>query len=105
MFLTVALPSLLKASPSYAVESEIEQINTNKSTEVILDIPSLSEIELPATNAELLTQQPVASEVNPKETQPETEQTPSDDVDISIEAIAEPDNLPQFTPTYVIDKE
>lgn len=105
LLLTVALPSLLIASPSYAVESEIEQRNTNKSTEVILDIPSLSEVELPATNAELLTQESVPIEVNPEETQPETEQTPSDDADISIEAIAEPDNLPQSTPTYVIDRE
>lgn len=105
LLLTVALPSLLIASPSYAVESEIEQRNTNKSTEVISDIPSLSEIELPVTNAELLSQQSVPIEVNPEETQPETEQTPSDDADISIEAIAEPDNLPQSTPTYVIDRE
>lgn len=105
LLLTVALPSLLIASPSYAVESEIEQRNTNKSTEVILDIPSLSEVELPATNAELLTQESVPIEVNPEETQPETEPTPSDDADISIEAIAEPDNLPQSTPTYVIDQE
>ncbi|MBE9105530.1 TonB-dependent receptor [Nostoc cf. edaphicum LEGE 07299] len=104
LLLTVALP-LLIASPSYAVESEIEQRNTNKSTDVISDIPSLSEIELPATNAELLSQQSVPIEVNPEETQPATEQTPSDDADISIEAIAEPDNLPQSTPTYVIDKE
>lgn len=103
LLLTVALPSLLIAFPGFAVESEIKQINTNKSTEVISDIPSLSEIELPATNAELLTQQSAPSEVNP--VQPETEQTPSDDSDISIEVIAEPDNLPQSTPTYVIDKE
>ncbi|MEH2025015.1 hypothetical protein [Nostoc sp.] len=85
LLLTVALPSLLIAFPSYAVESEIEQRNTNKSTEVISDIPSLSDIELPATNAELLTQQSVPIQVNPEETQPETEQTPSDDADISIE--------------------
>lgn len=104
LLLTVALPSLLIASPGLAAESEIEQRNTDKSTEVISDIPSLSEIELPVTNAELLTQQSAPSEVNP-ETQPETEQTPSDDADISLEVIAEPDNLPQSTPTYVIDKE
>ncbi|MDZ8084828.1 MAG: TonB-dependent receptor [Nostoc sp. DedQUE12b] len=104
LLLTVALP-LLIASPSYAVESEIEQRNTNKSTEVISDIPSLSEIKLPATNAELLTQQSVPIQVNPEETQVETESDSTDDADISIEAIAEPDNLPQSTPTYVIDKE
>lgn len=104
LLLTVALPSLLIAFPGFAAENEIKQRNTDKSTEVILDIRSLSEIELPATNAELLTQESLPSEVYP-ETQPETEQTPSDDADIYIEAIAEPDNLPQSTPTYVIDKE
>ncbi|WP_109008435.1 TonB-dependent receptor plug domain-containing protein [Nostoc commune] len=98
LLLTVALPSLLIASPGFAAESEINQRNTD--TEVILNIPSLSEIELPVTNAELLTQQSAPNEVNP-----ETEQIPSDDADISIEVIAEPDNLPQSTPTYVIDKE
>ena len=103
LLLTVALPSLLIASPGLAAESKIEQRNTDKSTEVISDIPSLSEIELPVTDAELLTQQSAPSEVNSD--QPETEQTPSDDADISIEVIAEPDNLPQSTPTYVIDKE
>lgn len=103
LLLTVVLPSLLIASPGFAAESEIKQRNTDKSTEVILNIPSLSEIELPVTDAELLTQQSAPSEVNSD--QPETEQTPSDDADISIEVIAEPDNLPQSTPTYVIDKE
>ncbi|MCC5602433.1 TonB-dependent receptor plug domain-containing protein [Nostoc favosum] len=103
LLLTVALPSLLIAFPGFAAESEIKQRNTDKSTEVISDIRSLSEIELPATNAELLTQQSAPSEVNPD--QPETEQTQSDDAEISIEVIAEPDNLPQSTPTYVIDKE
>lgn len=104
LLLTVALPGLLIAFPGFAAESEIKQRNTDKSTEVISDIPSLSEIDLPAINAELLTQQSAPSEVNP-ETQPETEPDYTDDADISIEAIAEPDNLPQSTPTYVIDKE
>ncbi len=104
LLLTVALPSLLIAFPGFAAENEIKQRNADKSTKVISDIRSLSEIELPTANAELLTQQSLPSEVNPK-TQPETEQTPSDDADIYIEAIAEPDNLPQSTPTYVIDKE
>ncbi|BDI20169.1 ligand-gated channel [Nostoc cf. commune SO-36] len=104
LLLTVALPSLLIAFPSYAAEREIEQRNTNKLTEVILNIPSLSEVELPATNAELLTQESVPIEVNPEETQGETPDS-TDDSDITIEAIAEPDNLPQSTPTYVIDQE
>ncbi|MEH2015453.1 TonB-dependent receptor plug domain-containing protein [Nostoc sp.] len=104
LLLTAALPGLLIAFPGFAAESEIKQRNTDKSTEVISDIPSLSEIELPAINAELLTQQSAPNEVNP-ETQSETEPDYTDDADISIEAIGEPDNLPQSTPTYVIDKE
>lgn len=104
LLLTAALPGLLIAFPGFAAESEIKQRNTDKSTEVISDIPSLSEIELPAINAELLTQQSAPSEVNP-ETQPETEPDYTDDADIFIEAIGEKDNLPQSTPTYVIDKE
>ncbi len=104
LLLTVALPSLLIAFPSFGAESEIKQKNTNKSTEVISAIPSLSEIELPAINAELLTQQSVPSEID-SETQSETEPDYTNDADISIEAIAESDNLPQSTPTYVIDKE
>ncbi|MBD2532299.1 TonB-dependent receptor [Nostoc flagelliforme FACHB-838] len=104
LLLTVAFGSLLIAFPGFAAESEIEQRNTDKLTEVILDIPSLSEVELPATNAELLTQESVPIEVNPEETQVETPDS-TDDADIIIEAIAEPDNLPQSTPTYVIDQE
>jgi outer membrane receptor protein involved in Fe transport len=102
--LTVGLPTLLIAFPGLAADTEIEQRNTNKSTEAISNIPSLSEIDLPATNAELLTQESTPSEIE-SETQPETESEPSDDEDINIEAIAEPDSLPQSTPTYVIEKE
>ncbi|WP_442948910.1 hypothetical protein [Nostoc sp.] len=104
LLLTAALPGLLIAFPGFAAESEIKQRDTDKSTEVISDIPSLSEIDLPAINAELLTQQSEPNEVN-LEIKSETEQTPSDDADIHIEAIGEKDNLPQSTPTYVIDKE
>lgn len=104
LLLTVGLPSLLIAFPGFADDLEIKQRNTVKSTEAISDIPSLSEIKLPITNAELLTQQPAQNEIEP-ETQPVIESEPSDNADINIEAIAEPDNLPQSTPTYVIEKE
>ncbi|MBD2515319.1 TonB-dependent receptor [Nostoc sp. FACHB-973] len=104
LLLTVGLPSLLIAFPGFGADIEIKQRNTDKSTGAILDIPSLSEIELPATNAELLTQESAPREIEP-ETQPEIESEPSDNADINIEAIAEPDNLPQSTPTYVIEKE
>lgn len=104
LLLTVGLPSLLIAFPGFAADIEIKQRNTDKSSAAISDIPSLSEIELPATNAELLTQESAPREIEP-ETQPEMESEPSDNADINIEAIAEPDNLPQSTPTYVIEKE
>ncbi|MCF2149998.1 TonB-dependent receptor [Desmonostoc muscorum LEGE 12446] len=104
LLLTVGLPSLLIAFPGFGADIEIKQRNTDKSTGAILDIPSLSEIELPATNAELLTQESAPREIEP-ETQPEIESEPSENADINIEAIAEPDNLPQSTPTYVIEKE
>ncbi|MBD2570973.1 TonB-dependent receptor plug domain-containing protein [Anabaena lutea] len=89
-FLPVSLLSLLVAFPAVASENE------NQKTSINSDIPSLSEIELPATNAELLTQQPASTEVK-EDTQPEA--------DISIETIGQKDPLPESTPTYVIEKE
>jgi vitamin B12 transporter len=68
------------------------------------DIPSLSEIELPATNAKLLTQQPTANEVKSEPTS-KPDLTPTNDADIFIETIGEKDVLPESTPTYVIEKE
>ncbi|YAF98879.1 MAG: TonB-dependent receptor plug domain-containing protein [Nodularia sp. CChRGM 3473] len=91
--MAVALPSLLIAFPALA--AEIEQGNSI--------ISNLNEIELPATNAELLTQQSIPIEVNP-ETQPEIESTPNDDADIFIEVVGEKDPLPESTPVYVVDQ-
>lgn len=97
-FLPVSLLSLLVVFPAVAAE------NDNDKNRINSDISSLSEIELPATNAELLTQQPPANEIE-KETQPEEDLTPTNDADISLEAIGEKDTLPESTPTYVIEKE
>ncbi|MBE9054094.1 TonB-dependent receptor [Nostocales cyanobacterium LEGE 11386] len=91
--MAVALPSLLIAFPALAAETE--QGNSI--------ISNLNEIELPATNAELLTQQSIPIEVNP-ETQPEIESTPNDDADIFIEVVGEKDPLPESTPVYVVDQ-
>ncbi|WP_341527899.1 TonB-dependent receptor [Nostoc sp. UHCC 0302] len=99
LLLPIALPTLLIAFPAFADDIEIKQKNIDNSTTATLNIPSLSEIQLPTTNAELLTQKSAPDE------QPEAEPTSSDDVDISIEAIGEKDSLPQSTPTYVIEKE
>ncbi|QSV73669.1 MAG: TonB-dependent receptor [Aphanizomenon flos-aquae KM1D3_PB] len=97
-FLPVYLLSLLVTFPAVAADNE------NNQNAVDLDIPSLSEIELPATNAQLLTQQPTVTEVKPEST-PEPDLTPTEDADISIETIGEKDVLPESTPTYVIEKE
>ncbi|MBE9201227.1 MULTISPECIES: TonB-dependent receptor [unclassified Nodularia (in: cyanobacteria)] len=92
--LPVALPSLFIAFPALATETE--QVNST--------IFNLSEIELPVTKAELLTQESIPIEVSP-ETQPEIESIPPDNPDIFIEVTGEKDPLPESTPVYVIDKE
>ncbi|MDM3852213.1 MAG: TonB-dependent receptor [Aphanizomenon gracile PMC627.10] len=97
-FLPVYLLSLLATSPAVAADNENNQNAVNS------NIPNLRDIELPATNAQLLTQQPTVNEVKPEPT-PEADLTPTDDADISIETIGEKDVLPESTPTYVIEKE
>lgn len=99
VFLPVFLLSLLVAFPAVA--------NNNKTKDQVVnsDIPSLNEIQLPATNANLLTQQPAETEVK-KNTETDLSPTePTEDTDISIEAIGEKDALPESTPTHVIEKE
>ncbi|MFN6179574.1 MAG: TonB-dependent receptor, partial [Dolichospermum sp.] len=73
--LPVSLLSLLAAFPSIAADNE-DNKNAVKS-----DIPNLNEIELPSTNAELLTQQPEENEVK---TEPNSagDLTPTNDPDI-----------------------
>ncbi|MBD2294698.1 TonB-dependent receptor [Anabaena sphaerica FACHB-251] len=97
-FLPVSLLSLLVAFPAVADDNETKDNVINS------HIPSLNEIQIPATNAKLLTQQPAANEVEP-EIEPEEDLTPTNDADISIEAIGEKDALPESTPIYVIEKE
>ncbi len=96
-FLPVSLLSLLVVVPVVAAD------NQNNKNAVNSDIPSLNEIELPTTNAELLTQQPAVNEVKQEPT-PEPDLNPTNDPDISIETIGEKDILPESTPTYVIEK-
>ena len=96
-FLPVSLLSLLVVVPVVAAD------NQNNKNAVSSDIPSLNEIELPTTNAELLTQQPAVNEVKQEPT-PEPDLNPTNDPDISIETIGEKDILPESTPTYVIEK-
>jgi len=97
-FLPVYLLSLLVTFPAIAADDKDHKNTVNS------DIPSLSEIELPATNAKLLTQQPTANEVK-SEPRSKPDLTPTNDADIFIETIGEKDVLPESTPTYVIEKE
>ncbi|BAT55092.1 TonB-dependent receptor [Nostoc sp. NIES-3756] len=100
-WLSVSFPSLLLTFPALASDAEITQQVDNS------DIPYLSEINLPITAAELLTQATPSESTQESQAneEPENEENTSDDVDITIEAIAEPDTPPQSTPTYVIEKE
>ena len=97
-FVPVYLLSLLVTFPAIAADDKDHKNTVNS------DIPSLSEIQLPVTNAELLTQQPAINEVKPEPTL-EPDLAPTNDADISIETIGEKDVLPESTPTYVIEKE
>ena len=54
--LPVVVQSLLIAVPTYAADAEVNQKTTEKLPQVTSDIQNLSEIELPTTNAKLLTQ-------------------------------------------------
>ncbi|MEI6443069.1 MAG: TonB-dependent receptor [Nostocales cyanobacterium ELA583] len=96
-FLPVYLLNLLVTFPAIAVDDKDHKNIVNS------DIPSLSEIQLPATNAELLTQQPAINEVKPEPTS-EPDLTPKNDADIFIETIGEKDILPESTPIYVIEQ-
>ncbi|MBS3027964.1 MAG: TonB-dependent receptor [Dolichospermum sp. DET50] len=97
-FVPVYLLSLLVTFPAIAADDKDHKNTVNS------DILSLSEIQLPATNAELLTQQPAVNEVKPEPTL-EPDLTPKNDADIFIETIGEKDVLPESTPTYIIEKE
>ncbi len=112
--LSVTLPSLLIAYPAFADNTEENQKPVQKLQQTSLEIPSLSEIELPATNAQLLIQQSTSNEVSkniilPAVAQAETEPPTTDDTtnegDIEIEVTGEQDTLPLSTPTYIIEKE
>ncbi|MEA5616409.1 TonB-dependent receptor [Cronbergia sp. UHCC 0137] len=89
LFPSIAL-ILLSSFPSIAAPNQT--INS--------DIPTLSEVELPNTQAELLTQESL-----PSETREETDTDSSEDADIDLEVVGEKDALPESTPTYVIEKE
>jgi outer membrane cobalamin receptor len=112
--LPITLLSLFIPFPSLASDTETNQVNQNKSSQIQSNIPNLSEIKLPATNASLLTQPIRQGEVNQanqinKVINPEkisqSTTTETNDSEIQLEAIGEKDALPESTPTHIIDKE
>ncbi|MBD2358832.1 TonB-dependent receptor [Tolypothrix sp. FACHB-123] len=114
--LSVVVSSLLVVSPGLAADAEIKQKPADKSPQIISNIPNLSDIQIPSTNAESLTQQSTINKIS-QDTQPpeaattepsstdDAEDDVENDADITIEAIGEQDTLPQSTPTYVVDQE
>ncbi|MBW4563411.1 MAG: TonB-dependent receptor [Mojavia pulchra JT2-VF2] len=99
----INVPCLLILFPVLAADIKVETENVEKLPQVISDIPDLNQIELPSTNAELLTQPSLILEpVSQAETEPDSTE---DEADISIEVIGEQDTLPQSTPVYVIEQE
>jgi vitamin B12 transporter len=93
LWLPVSVLSLTFAFPAFASDIKVNQVTSN--------IPNLSELKLPSTNAQVLTQQPAPT----TDIVPETKPTDADDADIFIDVTGEKDTLPESTPTYVIEKE
>ncbi|KAB8316446.1 TonB-dependent receptor [Tolypothrix campylonemoides VB511288] len=106
----VLLINFAFASVTFAKENNLAQKKT--SIKKTSEIPYLNEIKLPYTSAELLTQTPTPSKKpqttdnpEPNSTTNESEPTVNDDDAIIIDVTGEKDDLPQSTPTYVIEKE
>lgn len=99
--------SLLIALPAFANETKIHEQVTIKTPSEQSNILNLSQVDLPSTDAKLLTQQPALTQPQEeKNTEPAPENpTPNQDSDINLEVVGEKDTLPQSTPTYVIEKE
>ena len=83
--LPVSVFSLTLTFPAFASDIKVNQVTSN--------IPNLSEVELPSTNAQILTQQLAPT----KETVPqaETKPTSADDAGISIDVTGKKDTLPE----------
>jgi vitamin B12 transporter len=93
VLLSVVVTSLAIAFPAVAAD---------KSSQVISDIPNLSEIKLPYKDAQLLKQTELDKiSQSPPTSEPQT----TDDPDINLEVTGEQDTQPQSTPVYVIDKD
>ncbi len=93
LLLSVVVTSLAIAFPAVAAD---------KSSQVISDIPNLSDIKLPYKDAKLLKQTELDKiSQSPPTTEPQT----TDNADINLEVTGEQDTQPESTPVYVIDKD
>ncbi|TAE54252.1 MAG: TonB-dependent receptor [Nostocales cyanobacterium] len=104
LFVPVSFLGLLVTLPAVANNNDSENKIVNS------EIQRLSEIQLPATQAKLLTQQPPINEDSQNsilETEKEEKKTttPQKEAEIFLETVGEQDTLPESTPTYVIEKE
>ena len=97
------------ASVTFAKENNL--VHKKTSIKKTSEIPYLNEIKQPYTSADLLTQTPSPSKKPQTTDNPEQNSTPNEseptvqDDAIIIDVTGEKDDLPQSTPTYVIEKE
>jgi vitamin B12 transporter len=106
-WLPITVLSLLIAFPAFAADNEINNNLVEEKPQPTSNISNLSEVELPTTNAQLLTQQSTSlTEVNPS---PKTEQVSQAQTSTTEKAAKEEseelNKLPQSSPVYIIDKE
>jgi outer membrane receptor protein involved in Fe transport len=101
--LPVTILGILIAFPAFAVEQSTDKSN---------NIPSLSDIKLPATKAELLTEQPASNEETKASTLEQLSQAENTaekrtdkDSEINLDVTGQKDSLPESAPTYIIEKE
>ncbi|NMF61817.1 TonB-dependent receptor plug domain-containing protein [Brasilonema octagenarum] len=106
----VILINFALAPVTFAQENNLESKKT--SIKKTSEIPYLNEIEKPYRSAELLTQTPIPSKKpqttgnpEPNSTTNESKPTVENEGAIIIDVTGKKDDLPQSTPTYVIEKE
>jgi vitamin B12 transporter len=111
-WLPITVLSILIAFPALAADNEINNNPESPKPEATSNIPNLNEVELPTTNAQLLTEPSTSSpEVNsspkPEQISP-TPTTTTEKPEITKapkEESEELNRLPQSSPNYVIDKD
>jgi outer membrane cobalamin receptor len=99
-----ALPILITL-PTLAAEPDTKQQTVAESNQVTSNISHIQDIKLAPKDAKLLTQETDSDGEVDQEDSPQEESTPTEDADITIEVIGNPDTPSGSTPVYVIEKE